>query len=258
MSIHYYLTLHPMEALVASQLEPEVFGAYMAVGTEKGASEQLMFCEVEEDAVAASFDVEYAQRRCVPHSDGRLKNSVYLSVYRVLEAFNPARLGPLWLTTRDGRSLALTQGSYSDPNPWRGNGLYQELCPAHPLVVSSLNPKHFAQFLVSDSGKLALPAVFFADIAIPEEKGGDFTGNIGDYFDQKKTHLAACLADLEAGKGKLTKVVDRSSSSRFGYQVIGRGFYIGSQTGTLAFYPMLSREELKKHHYDWAKSALIL
>ena len=257
MNIYYYLTLYPMEAMIASQLEPTAFGAYMALGNRKGSAEKLIFAEVREDKIGEAFDLDFARQRCVEHSDGRRKNSVYLSVYRALEAVPTEALGQLWLITRDGRALALEQGDYSDPEPWAGNALYQELCPAHPLVVSALNPKHFAKYIVEDSSKVTMPAIFFADLAMPDLEDDDFTGNIGGYFDRMLEHLKACVMDLKAGKGKMSKVVDRSSTATFNYQVIGRGLYIGAAGGKLVFYPMPSREILKKKYYDWAKSTQI-
>jgi hypothetical protein len=174
-----------------------------------------------------------------------------------LEATPISALGLLWLTTKDGRSLALEQGDYTDPDPWTGTALYQELCPAHPLVVSALNPKHFAEYIVEDSSKVTMPSIFFAELGIPDLENPAFTGNVGGYFDHMLEHLNSCVADLKAGKGKLSKVVDRSADVVFNYQVIGRGLYIASTEDQLAFYPMPDREVLKKKHYDWAKSALI-
>ena len=257
MSIHYYLTLFPMEAMVASQLDPQSFGAYMAVGSRKGSSERLIFIEVDGSKLKGHFDIDYAERRCVSHSDGRLKNSVYLSVYRALEIVPQEALGLLWLVTRDGRSLPLEISMYSDPEPWSGVALYQELCPARPLVVSALNPKHYAEFIVEETSKVTMPKIIFADLNIPELEGEKFTGNVGGFFDKILEHLKACIVDLKAGKGKLNKIVDRSASAYFNYQVIGRGLYVGSSDGKITFYAMPTREVLKKDYYDWGKSSLI-
>ena len=257
MAIRYYLTVFPMEAMIASQLEPEAFAAYMAVGNRKGSAEHLMFFEVDENGLEGAFDIEYARRRCVAHSDGRKKNSAYLSVYRVLEAVSVDALGLLWLVNRDGRALSLDRDEYRAPDPWSGSALYQELCPASPLVVSALDPRHFAEYIVEDASKVTMPSIVFAELVMPDFGASDLTGNVGGYYDKMMEHLKSCVSDLRAGKGKMSKVVDRSAGSVFNYQVIGSGLYVGGREGALAFYPMLSRDELKKHHYDWAKSALI-
>ena len=257
MTIHYYLTLYPMEAMIASQLEPEAFGAYMAIGARSGSSERLIFAEVREEAIADAFDLDYARSRCVPHADGSPKNSVYLSVYRALEAAPLNALGLLYLVTKDGRSLVLEPVEYPDSDPWKGSALYQELCPARPLVVSSLNPGDFIRYIVEDSSKLTMPSVFFADLLMPELTGDAYTGNVGGYFDTKLKHLEACLGELSSVEGKMSKVVDRSASASFNYQVIGAGLYVGRRGGVPVFYAMPSREVLKVRHYDWGKSALI-
>ena len=118
MKIHYYLTLYPMEAMVASQLEPEAFGAYMAIGTRRGSSERLIFAEVRQETLGDAFDLDYARSRCTAHDDGTPKHSVYLSVYRALEAAPLNGLGLLHLVTKDGRSLAIEPAEYTDPEPW--------------------------------------------------------------------------------------------------------------------------------------------
>lgn len=257
MKIHYYLTLYPMEAMIASQLEPEAFGAYMAIGTRRGSSERLIFAEVRQEALGDAFDLDYARSRCTAHDDGTPKNSVYLSVYRALEAAPLNGLGLLHLVTKDGRSLAIEPAEYTDPEPWKGSALYQELCPARPLVVSSLKPRDFTRYIAEDSSMVTMPAVFFADLRMPEFTEDTYTGNVGGYFDGKLKHLEACLGELESVEGKMSKVVDRSASALFNYQVIGAGLYAGSGSAVPVFYPMPSRELLKEKHYDWGKSALI-
>ena len=246
-----------MEALIVSQLAPEAFGSYMATGSRKGSAERLMFIEVDPEKLKGIFDTDYAEKCCIPHPDGSPKNSVYLSVYRVLESVPTDAMGTLWLITNDGRALALENTEYSDPDSWPGYALYQELCPAQPLVATTLQPKEFAAYIMEDSNKIKMPAIFFADLILPVLEDETYTGNIGGYFDKMKKHLKSCIDDLMQGKGKKSKVVDRSSIQVFNYQVIGRGLYVGSQNGRLLYYPMLSRDRLKKEHYDWGKSAMI-
>ena len=66
MAIHYYLSVFPMEALIASQLDPTQFGSYMATGSKKGSKEQIIFIEVE-GGFGTDFDWKDAEARCVPH-----------------------------------------------------------------------------------------------------------------------------------------------------------------------------------------------
>ena len=85
MSIHYYLSIFPLEALIASELDPEAFGVYMATGSRRGSSEQHVFIEVG-GKLGDSFDLAYAEKKCAAKGLERNKSSVYLSIYRSLEA----------------------------------------------------------------------------------------------------------------------------------------------------------------------------
>jgi hypothetical protein len=84
MNIHYYVTLFPVEALIASQLDPMQFGSYMATGSKKGSYENIIFAEID-GGFGDYFDWQYAREKCVPHQNGDPKNSLYLSVNRTLE-----------------------------------------------------------------------------------------------------------------------------------------------------------------------------
>ena len=223
MDTYYYLTVYPMEAMIASQLNPEEFGSYMAVGDRKGSAESLMFFEVSETGLDAAFDLDYSREKCVPHADGRLKNSVYLSVYRALESVPVGSLGGLWLVTRDGRGLRLEQSPYRNPETWPGTALYQELCPSRPLVATIQKPGEFCEYIVGGSSKVTMPAFVFADLTMPDLSNPNETGNTGGYYVNKYDHLKSCMDVLRSDRGKLTKVVNRSASASFGYQVIGRG-----------------------------------
>lgn len=253
--IHYYLTISPMEALVASQLDAAAFGSYMATGSRKGAAEQLMFIEVT-GGFGDWFDWGFAEERCVAHADGEPKHSLYLSIYRTLEHVPTSMMGSLHLVTKDGRSLELQRGSYVHPQGWQGYALYKELCPVSPLVASSLLPDAFGAYLVSSTDKVTVPALVFADIRIIDLDDLEHSGNIGTMYDRKLDHLKDCIGAVQAGEGKKTKTVDRSFSSKFTYQTIASGIYVATQEGML-FYAMPDSETLARHHYDWARSANI-
>ncbi len=255
MAIHYYFTVFPMEAMIASELEPEKFASYMALGQKKGSAEQLIFMEVTKE-FGDYFDWEYARKKCVSHHDGRQKNSVYLGVYRVLEHIPVDALGDLYLTTRDGRSLKLSQEEYAHPKEWKGFALYKELCPVNPLVVSVNNPEKFAEYMTSPLSKVNVPAMVFADMKVVDPEDYENSGNLGDVYDKHLDHLKMCIESLQDGKGKITKIVDRSYAGKFAYQVINTGIYVAARGG-IVLYPMPTLDELKKIDYDWGRSANI-
>jgi hypothetical protein len=256
MTIYYYLSVFPTEGLVASQLVPEDFSSYMAVGSKKGHKENLIFIEVREE-FGDYFDWAYAKANCVPHRDGRPKHSVYLAVYRVLENVPLHMMGSLYLVTRDGKSLELTQCAFENPRQDLEYYAYQELCPVRPLVVSTLNPRQFAEYLTSGDEKIYLPRIIFADLKMIDFTDLEYTGNIGCTYDGKIEHLKDCIDAVTSEQNKVTKTLDRSHVESFTYQAIKTGVYV-SDRDNVCMYPMKTLDQLKEHHYYWAKSALIL
>ena len=82
MSKFIYLTSNP-EALIASMLPPEDFGEYLSTGTKKMNKGQAIFFEVDINQIENLINMDVLNRRCIARSDGRPKNSVYLSIYKV-------------------------------------------------------------------------------------------------------------------------------------------------------------------------------
>ncbi|NCB00921.1 MAG: hypothetical protein EOM67_01995 [Spirochaetia bacterium] len=250
----YYVVFSPIEAFIASQLEPKEFGSYMARGSKKGSAERLMFAEVKGE-FGDYFDWDYAKEKCIAHSDGRPKHSLYLSIYRVIEHIPLEQYKDVYLVNKDGSTLSLKAAPYKKPANWRGYGLYKEHCPVYPFIVSSLEPKMLADYIINDTTKkITVPAIIFNDMRIIDFDEKEKTGNIGSMYDRDLDHLKDCIATIQNQKNKMTKTVDRSFGTKFSYQIIDNGIYIARGKGIL-FYPMHTQEALKEIDYDWGKSA---
>ena len=252
--IHYYLSIFPLEALISSHLTPEQFGHYMAAGQRKGSYERIMFIEVE-GGFGSEFDWKWAEGRTVRHPDGRPKHSVWLSVYRTLEHVPPEKLGTLYLTNQDGRALALEKSEYQAP-PSRDYYVYQEICPITPLVVSNLDPKGFAEHMTAEDSKVHVPRLAFSDVKVVNFDDLETTGNIGTIYDKNIDHLKECIRAVVGNTEKPNKNLERSTGS-FSYQIINNGVYIGSKS-EIVMYKMPTVSEIRQHHYDWGRSAMIL
>jgi len=154
--IHLYMLCYRFEALVASHLDPESFGLYMATGTQKNTKGNVLFFEINPDLKSAYFHLDDLASRCAPHEDGSPKRSKYISIYRVLEHLDPADIGRLYLGTADGRVLGLESATYDSSHEDAGPSLYQELCPVSPMVVSALPPAAFVRFMTDPGNPLRL------------------------------------------------------------------------------------------------------
>lgn len=251
MEYHVYLSLTP-EALVVSMLPPSEFGKYLAVGTKKQAREQAMYFELKADFRSNYFDMEEALQQCTPHEDGQPKHSVYVSTYRVLEHVPLEAFGSLWLVTKNGLELELKQGPFTAKND-DAHYLFQELCPVHPLITSTLGPFEFCKFITDPKVRVSVPKICFLELThgtLPEDPDG---AHVGDLPYKNVKHLWSCVREL-IEKDKITKTVNRTYSPHVRYRCVKSGFYVGDQDALL-YYPFPSHSELEKNNHRWWRSA---
>ncbi|MDG4553470.1 MAG: hypothetical protein P9E24_04370 [Candidatus Competibacter sp.] len=252
MTAHLYFSLIP-EALIVSMLPPEQFGQYYATGHKYKSKGQAIFFEVDPAFRNEFFDVEDALKRCVPHPDGAPKNSVYISIYRVLEHIPTSALGKLYLSTAYGHTLGLERGPIA-PREAPTLHMYQDLAPVNSLVVSTQDPVTYYQSVTSKPAKfIRFPGLCFVELGLGALASDPENGPVGDLPYSFMHHLREALLELEPNN-KRTKLVHRVHSLEFPYRMIKSGFYIGNGDD-LAFYAMPSHEALRREHNSWWRSA---
>ena len=252
MKIRHYLMCHRVEALVASQLEPEAFGAYMAMGTKKQTSGEVLFIEVDAAQLAGDwFNLERAHREC-QRPDGQPKRSKYVGIYRVMEHIPMAAYGTLHCVTRDGRVLSLDPRPAAEAPASGGMNMYLELSPVNPLVMTALEPTEMVAYVTKPGHSIYVPKIFLADMLLDTEEDGSLARYL-PYRDPE--HIAECIQELKRGEGtKKTKTVDRTPRLDAFYRTIRRGFFLGDQERVL-YYAFPSRAELEEMHHRWWRSA---
>ncbi len=255
MSLHYYLSIFPIEALIASELDPETFSVYMATASHRGASEPTTIIEIEGE-FGDDFDWQYAKEKCAAEEEP--KNSVYLSIYRTLEHIPLSKLGTLHLVTRDGRSLPLEpELLHGDAPETKEFYLYQELCPIRPVVVTTLGPSQFCNYMTAEETKIHIPRIAFADLKVIDLNNINDAGNIGSLYHKNIFHLKDCINVVTKRKTPGAKTLDRARVESYTYNLIDTGIYVGDKEG-IVYYRMKSARELDMYHHAWGKSALIL
>jgi len=251
MRTHLYVACYRVEALIASQLEPEDFGVYMAVGTKKLTSGSVIFFELDPGFRSDYFNLEDLDRRCAPHPDGSPKRSLYISIYRVLEHLDMDAVGALYLVTRDGRVLGVQPGELAPEEATSTPHLYQELCPVTPLIASTLPPVAFCKFITDPGTPINVPRIFFTEMRTDRDE----TGHLASFLPYRSPeHVEDCLEEVAAPTGKTTKTVDREYSMEFFYRTIHRGFFLGDKD-RVKFYPFPTKRELQTTYYTWWRSA---
>jgi hypothetical protein len=250
----YYLSLIP-EALIASMLPPREFGSYLAVGTQKRTRGQALFFSLD-GLKKAPFDLRSIERKCVPHPDGQPKHSVYVSVYRVLEQMPLKAIGNLYMVTPDGRVLEieLTEKIPEYPQNYH---LYQEICPVHPRVVSTLSPQDFTRYITDPKQAIHVPKICFADLNLGDLAEDPERGSTRDLPYYAIEHLRDCLIQLREDPNKHTKIVDRIHPQAFPYRSVASGIFLGSKK-ELLFWQFPTEKELQSTYYEWWRSASIM
>ena len=241
------------EALVVSMLPPEEFGTYLAVGTKKRTQGQAMYFDLKPDFRIDGLDLDSAIKRCVAAPDGQPKHSVYVAVYRMLERIPIEAINSLWIVTRDGRTLQLNPSNELPVTEDKFH-LYQELCPVHPLIASTLKPEEFCQFITDPNRPVHVPKICFVEMSLGELANDPENGQTGDLPYPHLRHVRDCLIQLQSTEEKQVKTVDRIQSQECFYRSVRGGFYVGNREKML-FFPMPSQEELDRDHHDWWKSA---
>jgi hypothetical protein len=251
MEIHLYFLCNRFEALVASHLEPEAFGRYMSIGSQKNAHGYVLFFEIDPKLKSDYFRLSDIAERCKPTADGKPKRSKYISTYRVLEHLDLSVFGKLYLSTADGRVLALEASEYTDSDDKTIPNLYEELCPVPPMVVSMLPPLEFTKFMTNQENAVSVPRIFFVDMLLSREESGKLSGDL-PYPDP--LHILDCIIELEEAGSKPTKTVSRLPKTTGFFRTIRRGFFLGDQTG-LKFYKFPDKSKLEVEHSQWWRSA---
>ncbi len=253
METHLYLSLIP-EALIYSQLPPDQFGKYVAIGDKKLSRGAAMFFEVDPSFDSDAFHLDAARRKCVAHPDGTPRRSSYAGVYMVLANVPVSALGSFYLVTGDGLVLELTQAEYQ-PSRRRGLHLYQEIIPVQPRVASPLEPMEFSAYVTNPANLVFLPRIVFCELRLnglaTDPKGSD-ASNL-PYHNLK--HLRECLTALAYKSDKMTKIVTRDMETHRLFPVMTNGFFVGDQEA-FAYYPLPSEDEQETVHFRWFNSAM--
>jgi len=252
METYLYLSLIP-EALIYSQLPPDRFGKYMAIGDKKLSRGPAMFFALDPEFSSEAFKLEEARAKCVPHSDGSPRRSTYVSVYNVLSNVPVSALGSLYLTTKDGLTLELSRSSGDIPER-KGYHLYQEICPVSPKVASPLAPEAFAKFVTNPENPVFLPRLAFCELRLEGLATDPEKSSASNLPYSDLNHLRECLTSLKYRNDKMSKIVHRDLDKDLFYPVVESGFYVGDQED-FACYPFPGEDELVGEHHRWWSSA---
>jgi hypothetical protein len=253
METHLYLSLIP-EALIFSQLPPDKFGMYMAIGSSRQIEGPAVFFEVDQSADLSAFRIDEARARCVPHPDGSPHRSIYAAVYNVLPRVPLDALQRAYLTTPAGFTLGLDSAEWQEQSD-DAVFLYQELGPVYPRAASRLEPAAFCRHVTDPASLVTLPRLAFIDLKLGAlAKAPDTPGAAGLPY-QSLEHLRSCLKDVHREGGRTTKIVNRGLRPDILFYLIRSGLFVGDKEAGVRFFPLPDEDALERDHYLWWHSA---
>ena len=256
---HLYMIVFPINALVASQLEPKAFAQHYTIGSARHFQGKVIFAELDINFRDPYFKIEDYLATTVPHDDGSPKRTKFISSYRVLEHVPLNVIQKLYLVTVNGKALELQPGPYTAENVPGLIRIFQEIEPVSNLIASRLDQRSFGKYITSDAAKGAARVCFTqVDLNIEEFLQSSKNREIilSPIPDSNPYHLLDCLTELQQVPEKSVKTISLSSVLHsISYRVLRHGFWFFDADENMLFFPIPSAHELETTHYEWWKNA---
>ena len=256
---HLYMIVFPINALVASQLEPAAFAQHYTIGSARHFQGRVIFAEIDINYRNPYFHIDEYLEKTVPHEDGSPKRTKFISSYRVLEHVSLDAIQSMWLVTVNGKALELHQSDYTAENVPGLIRIFQEIAPVRNLIASRLDQRSFGKYITSDVAKGAGRVCFTQiDLNIEEFLTGSRNREIivSPIPESNPYRLLDCLLELQQNTDKTVKTISLSSVLHsISYRVLRHGFWFYDSEGNSLFFPIPSAHELETTHYEWWKNA---
>ncbi len=254
---HLYMIVYPINALVASQLEPDKFGEHYTIGGSKHYSGKVIFAELDLNFRSDCCDIEEYLNMTVPHEDGTPKKTKFIKSYGVLEEVDIDAIKELHLCTSNGKVLSLEPSEYSAVNEPGLLRTYQEITPLENLVISTLDQRDFGKYITTKTKSKGAPKICFTQIEFDIEHFLA-TNKHSELFNidlprVNPYRMYDCIKELEKIPEKTTKTVGLGSLLRdLSFKFLRHGFwFVGAEQNK--FFAMPSLSDLENKYYYWWK-----
>ena len=254
---HLYMIVFPVNALVASQLNPHQFAEHYTMGSAKHYRGKVLFVELDINFRHPYFDIDRYLEYTVEHENGQPKKTKYISSYGVLEHVDFNSLKELYLVTPNGKALAIKSTNYTAQNEPGLVRIYQEITPLSTLVASTLDQRSFGKYITRETKSKGAPKIMFTQYEFNVDEFLKYNQNrdllhspIPDCNPQR---LYDYLLEIRGNVDKKTKTINLNSTFiEASYLLIRHGFWFVNGD-EIVFYQMPTKEELEQQYYDWWK-----
>lgn len=254
---HLYMIVHPINALVASQLDPYQFADHYTIGSTKHYRGKVLFVEIDVSFRHPFFPIDEILKETVPHSDGKPKKTKFVASYRVMEHIDFKLFKSLYLVTANGKALEIKPQNYAGVHKHDKVRVYQEIAPLTNLVASTLEPPLFGKYITRETRTKGAPKIFYTQYQFDVEEF--LQKNVNREFkhspipETNPARLYDYLEELRNQPDKTTKTISLNNTlTETSFALIKHGFWF-AEGDELLFYPMPSEEEMETKHHDWWK-----
>ena len=254
---HLYMIVFPINALVASQLNPADFGAHYTTGSAKHYHGKVIFAEIDINFRNSFFDIDHYLALTVPHSDASPKKTKFVSSYTVLEHTDLKAFRNLYLVTTNGKVLEIAAQQYAEGSEQGKVRIYQEITPLSNLVASRFDPRTFGKYITSETKSKGAPKICFTqyEVKVDEflEKNKEHDMVYSPIPETHPTLLFDYLTELKTHPDKKTKTLSLNNTLfETSYAMLRHGFWFAAGD-ELFYYLMSSKQQLENEYYGWWK-----
>ena len=255
---HLYLVLYPNSSLIASQVDPANFARHYAQGSTSFWGGTFLFAEVDPDFRHDYFKIDAAYKELVPHEDGRLKSTKFISNYRTLEHIDFDALRNVYFCNALGDYVELKPGEYNPASRGDVMRIFLDISPTEMVALSTRNFTEYGQFLTDPVNLIGAPVMLYTQI--------DF--NIDDFMTQFEadpflpislpvihpSRLRDAILEVRSSPAKKNKGLLMSCPlDKVSYKYLRRGFMFSSYEKT-KFYPLVPLDDVEKNFYKFWKT----
>ena len=248
-----YQILYPNQALVLSQLSPEVFARHYLIGSIRHYYGKLVFAEIDINFRHPYFDIDEGLKHMVPHEDGTPKHTKFICSYRVMEHMDFDAIQCLYLSTSEARVLEIKPQAYDKVHHQGFLRTFAEIAPLSMLVMSPYDMVEFGKFITTPKNPKGCPKLFYTQIDLNVD---EFIANFEkNPFMQAPfpflhpSKLRDAILQMKIKPEKKTKGLSLFCPlDQISFKMIRHGFMFASQDKH-KFFPMPSLHDIETNQF---------
>lgn len=252
---YIYMILYPHNALIASQLSPDLLARHYTAGSSRHYRGKVIFCDVDIQFRCDFFRIDEILETVRHHEDGRPKATKFISNYRVLEHIDFSAITKLYLASQEGYCIGIDPVPFEYDAKKKQARIFAELTPSRMLVLSKADFDAFGRYITDPANPKSAPNQFYTQLDLDiVEFLDEFELNPFRPSPFPNVHpslLRDAFFELQKYPDKQHKGIALDNSlDHISYKLIRRGFMFANQSNH-TFFPMPDQATIEQEHYKF-------